>query len=52
MDEGSGSTLVDASFYENDGSVSGTPTWEAGVDSLALKSDGVSDYVTTPDDNS
>jgi hypothetical protein len=52
MDEGSGSTLVDASFYENDGSVSGTPTWETGVDSLALKSDGIGDYSTTPDDNS
>jgi hypothetical protein len=52
MDEGSGNTLVDASFYENDGTVSGTPTWETGVDSLALKSDGVSDYAITPDDNS
>jgi hypothetical protein len=52
MDEGSGSTLVDESFYENDGSVSGTPTWETGVDSLALKSDGANDYTTTPDDSS
>jgi hypothetical protein len=52
MDEGSGSTLIDESFYDNDGSVSGTPTWETGIDSLALKSDGINDYATTPDDNS
>ncbi|UCH66204.1 MAG: LamG domain-containing protein, partial [Ignavibacterium sp.] len=52
MDEGSGVTLVDASAYENDGTVSGTPTWETGVDSLALRSDGMNDYTTTPDNNS
>ena len=52
MDVGSGSTLVDASIYKNDGNVSGTLTWETGVDSLAIKLDGVNDYITTSDDNS
>ena len=52
MDEGSGSTLVDASIYGNDGSVSGTLSWQTGVDSLAIRSDGISDYTTAPDDSS
>ncbi|MCH7724630.1 MAG: T9SS type A sorting domain-containing protein [Bacteroidetes bacterium] len=51
MDEGSGGTLVDASNHENDGNVFGTPTWETAIDSLGLKSDGINDYTTVPDDN-
>ncbi|MCZ6702547.1 MAG: LamG domain-containing protein, partial [Ignavibacteria bacterium] len=52
MDEGNGGTLVDASVFANDGTITGSPGWVTGIDSLALDLDGLTDYFTIPDDAS
>ena len=49
MEEGSGTTIVDASGTGNDGTLSGAPTWGAGVIGLALDLNGTSDYALVPD---
>jgi hypothetical protein len=52
MEEGGGTTLVDASGNGNHAGLSGSPTWPEGVDGLALGLDGTTDYGTVPDDDS
>ncbi len=51
MDEGSGTTLVDASTYGNDGTIVNGPTWVSGVINLALNlNESVTNqYATVPD---
>jgi hypothetical protein len=46
MNEGSGTTLVDASGYGNNGSTVKSPTWVTGVSGLALSLNGRSQYAT------
>ena len=50
MDEGSGSTIDDASINGNDGSITGSPSWVPGIFDQALSLDGSSDYAVVPDD--
>ena len=52
MDEGSGTTLTDASDYRNNATTTGDPTWVTGVTGQALKLNGTSQYATVPDDAS
>ena len=52
MEEDGGTTLVDSSTYGNNGTISGSPTWVAGVAGLALDLDGSGDYALVPDDAS
>jgi len=49
MDEGSGTTLVDASAPANDGTISGSPTWVAGHDGQAIQFNGSSQYANVSD---
>ncbi len=49
MEEGSGTTLSDASGLANDGSIEGSPTWVAGQDGSALHFNGSTDDVLVPD---
>jgi hypothetical protein len=51
FDEGSGTTVGDASGHGNDGTVYG-PTWVPGISGSALDFDGVDDYVEVPDAHS
>ena len=52
MEEDGGTALVDSSTYGNNGTISGSPTWVAGVAGLALDLDGSGDYALVPDDAS
>lgn len=52
MDEGSGTTLIDASNYRNDATTEGDPLWVTGVTGQALSLDGTSQYAAVPDDAS
>lgn len=52
MEEGSGTTLLDASDYANQGQTVGNPTWVSGVDGQALMLNGTSQYATVPDNSS
>lgn len=52
MEEGSGTTLVDASTFGNSADISGNPVWFSGVFGQALKLDGNSDYAVIIDDAS
>ena len=52
MDEGSGSTLVDASDYSNNATTSGNPTWVSGVDGGALRFNGSNQFGFAADANS
>jgi len=49
MDENGGTTLVDASTYNNQGTIAGSPIWITGQDGLALDFNGSSQYTTVPD---
>jgi len=51
FDEGSGSTVYDATEYNNDGTIYGA-TWTNGISGDALSFDGVDDYVTVSSDTS
>ncbi|WP_242918056.1 LamG-like jellyroll fold domain-containing protein [Pontibacter liquoris] len=46
MDEGSGTTLADASEYNNKATTTGNPTWVTGVLGQAVKLDGATQYAT------
>ncbi len=48
FDEGFGTTAVDWSGHENDGTLRGNPQWVSGCSGSALKFDGVRDYVEVP----
>lgn len=50
MDEGNGTTLVDASTFGNSADIIGNPMWVYGVFGQALKLDGIIDYAVIPDD--
>ncbi len=50
MDEGNGTTLVDASTFGNSADIIGNPKWVYGVFGQALKLDGIIDYAVIPDD--
>ena len=52
MDEGSGNTLLDATSYENNASLIGSPTWVTGVSGLAIRFNGSNQYATVPDNSS
>ncbi len=52
MDEGSGSVVIDATSFGNDGSITGSPAWVAGQNGQALNLSGTSQYVIVPDSNS
>jgi len=52
MDEGSGTSLVDASGYANNGTTTGNPAWVIGANGQALKLNGTSQYATVPDNPS
>jgi large repetitive protein len=49
MNEGSGATIRDSSWYHLDGSTAGNPTWTTGYKGAALSLDGSSQYATIPD---
>jgi hypothetical protein len=51
MDEGSGTSLIDASDYANHASISGSPSWIIGVSEKALRFNG-SQYAAIGDNNS
>ncbi len=51
MDEGSGTTLIDASPYNNNGTTVGSPTWATGVIGQALSLNGTQN-ATVADANS
>jgi len=48
MDEGSGTTLIDASDYHNNGTTVGSPVWVTGKVGQALQLNGTSQYTTAP----
>ncbi len=48
MDEGSGTTLIDASTYGNNGTIKGAPAWTPGVHDKALLLNGLSQYAVVP----
>src|SRR5690606_10293605 len=48
MDEGAGTVLADASPYGNDASLTGGPSWVAGVGGQALRFGGNGQYATAP----
>ena len=48
MDEGSGTTLVDASTYGNNATTYGSPTWTTGVHGQALALNGLTQYAVVP----
>ena len=52
FEEDGGTDLIDASIYQNDAAIYGSPEWVCGPDGLALDIDGVSDYALAPDDPS
>ena len=52
LDEGSGTTIIDASGSGNDGAVIGSPVWVTGIDGQALDLDGTNDYALVADDAS
>ena len=52
FDEGSGTTVADASGLGNDGSFVGSPSWTAGVSGSALEFAGNGDRVLVPDASS
>jgi len=52
FDEGSGSTVYDASGNGNDGTLIHDPKWTAGKSGSALQFDGVDDYVDCGNDES
>ena len=53
MEEGSGTVVIDATTYGNDGNTTGGPTWVAGkVGSYALNLNGAGQYAIVPDSNS
>ena len=52
MDEGSGTTLIDASGFGNNASTTGSPMWVTGVAGQALKLNGTSQFATVPDNAS
>ena len=49
MDEGNGTTLIDASNYRNNATIRGNPDWVTGVTGQALKLNGTRQYATVPD---
>jgi len=49
MEEGSGTTIIDASGEGNNGNLFGAPTWSTGVIGSALDLDGTNDYALVPD---
>jgi chitodextrinase len=49
FDEGTGTTTADASGNNNNGTLSGGPTWAPGKFGTAVSFDGVNDLVTVPD---
>jgi hypothetical protein len=52
MEEGSGTTLIDATSFGNDGNITGVPTWVAGYRGQALNLSGTGQYAIVVDDNS
>jgi hypothetical protein len=52
MDEGSGTTLLDASSYSNNATTSGGPIWVEGVSGKALKLNGSTQFASVPDNSS
>jgi len=48
LDDGAGSTAIDSSGNENDGTLMGEPQWDIGKIGGALLFDGVDDYVEVP----
>jgi hypothetical protein len=50
MNENGGTTLVDSSGLGLDGAMTGSPTWIAGFDDLAVEFDGALDHAVVPDD--
>lgn len=52
MDEGSGTTLIDASAYQNNATTVGNPAWVAGKIGQALQLDGNSQYATAQSNGS
>ena len=49
MEEGSGTTLVDATSPANNGTIAGSPTWVTGRIGQALSLNGTTQYATVPD---
>ena len=49
MEEGSGTALVDSSTHSNHGSLTGGPTWVAGVRGQAMDFNGTTQYGVVPD---
>ena len=53
MEEGSGTVVIDATSFGNDGNITGSPTWVTGkVGSYALSLSGTGQYAVVPDSNS
>jgi hypothetical protein len=52
MEEGSGTTIVDASQYGNNGTTTGSPVWVTGKIGQALQLNGTSQYATVPNNGS
>ncbi len=48
FDEGLGTTAKDDSFYENNGTISGSPSWTQGRYNQALNFNGINNYISLP----
>ena len=52
MEEGSGTVLLDASSFGNNGNTTGSPIWATGRNGQALSLNGTTQYAIVPDNNS